>query len=145
MCIRGGNSFLTFMGKTIKFTEESQRILLSRDCFSLEFIEIEIDGEVVHKEDMVVCFGDGTIDIFAYDVFTEYFEKVFGKEDIKISSKGILRVKENFYINLNTFIDIGIDEDDISISYGETLFHFERKDTEHFDKIKELIKNYVEE
>lgn len=144
MCIRGGNSFLTFMGKAIKFTEESRRIFLSRDCFSLEFIEIEIDEEVVHKEDMVVCFNDGTIDIFAHDIFTEYFEKTFGKEDIKISSKGILRTTEKVYLNLNNCSSIVIDEDTITLKSGRLLL-IERKDTEHFDKIKGLIKKYVEE
>ena len=144
MCIRGGNSFLTFMGKAIKFTEESQRIFLSRDCFSLEFIEIEIDEEVVHKEDMVVCFNDGTIDIFAHDIFTEYFEKTFGKEDIKISSKGILRATEKVYLNLNNCSSIVIDEDTIILK-SDRLIPIERKEIEHFDKIKGLIKNYIEE
>ena len=145
MCIRGGNSFLTFMGKIIKFTEESQRILLSRDCFSLEFIEIEIDEEVVHKEDMVVCFNDGTIDIFAHDIFTEYFEKTFGKEDIKISRRGILRYAENKYLNLNAVSHIKFLEEGIIIENGVFQKGFEKSKTEHYDKIKELIKNYVEE
>lgn len=140
-----GEHFITFLGKEIDYTKECIDILANSKYFSPEHLEIEIGKrDVVCNKDMVVCFDDGTIDVFAYDIFTEYFEKAFGKEDIKISSKGILRATEKIYLNLNNCSSIVIDEDTIILKSGR-LIPIERKEVEHFDKIKELIKNYVEE
>lgn len=140
-----GEHFITFLGKEIDYTKECIDILANSKCFSPEHLEVDIDKrDVVCNKDMVVCFDDGTIDIFAHDIFTEYFEKVFGEEDIKISSKGILRTTEKVYLNLNNCSSIVIDEDTITLKSGRLLL-IERKDTEHFDKIKGLIKKYVEE
>lgn len=104
-----------------------------------------IGKEVFTEYDMVVYSSLG-IQVFDLETFTNIFEEVFefGEENIKISSKGILRATEKVYLNLNNCSSIVIDEDTIILK-SDRLIPIERKEVERFDKIKELIKNYVEE
>lgn len=104
-----------------------------------------IGEEFFTEYDMIVYSSLG-IQVFELDTFTNIFEEVFefGGEDIKISSKGILRTTEKVYLNLNNCSSIVIDEDTIILK-SDRLIPIERKEVEHFDRIKELIKNYVEE
>ena len=104
-----------------------------------------IGQEFFTEYDMIVYSSLG-IQVFELETFTNIFEEVFefGEENIKISSKGILRATEKVYLNLNNCSSIVIDEDTIILK-SDRLIPIERKEVEHFDKIKELIKSYIEE
>lgn len=105
-----------------------------------------IGQEFFTEYDMIVYSSLG-IQVFELDTFTNIFEKIFefGEEDIKISSKGILRYAENKYLNLNAVSHIKFLDEGIVIDNGIFKTTLEKSKTEHYDKIKELIKNYVEE
>ena len=95
------------------------------------------------------------IELNEYLVYEKYIDKrtkekviaVKGKSliDMCIRGRGILRYAENKYLNLNAVSHIKFLEEGIIIENGVFQKGFEKSKTEHYDKIKELIKNYVEE
>lgn len=107
---------------------------------------IFVIGNNGFTEEDVILYKHNKISIYRMEDYLEKFERYFGREDIKISSKGILRMSENAYLDLNNFSVFNLnDEEKITLRSGELKVVIDREETNYFDKIKELLKNYVEE
>lgn len=134
-------------GKEIKDTGTSTigEYIIEKKQYRPSLRVFSIDNKNFTVED-IILYKDEEISIHNLEYSTEIFERISGSEDIEILSKGILKANENVYLNLNNFSVIDFNnKDKIILKDGVFEAVIKRETTEEFDKIKKLIKNYVEE